>query len=390
MTRIGAAFAVVLTLAAIASAQASQRARSLPVPLQPLAQEVHQIENALAYLGQPFSAEEVSRIDDAIADPKESKAVERLQRILDPHVLAIVQINAESRVKVEAGPAAPELLEAGTRLFLVKVINDAGVTARLEVKSPNSGDVYIQSTGDPKPALELTPQQAADRWTDVSLFPPLANSWASISLYQNPPMLPRLSGLAVEYQILSIYSRDAGQRSAIISFNVGQGTQDIGFRNDMTILFTARPARVVTFRVHDENGQPGMASFIVRGVANSTFPIEKGLLQIGLEFRCSDCFAGSQNQAGPALVAGSRREFHGLMEVVIGGVGDHVGNHRQLAFLSRSGLVQPLHRDRHGGVVAHEGALEIGSQVVVLDRWIGQPIPESQRQEKHSREGQEY
>jgi hypothetical protein len=96
MTRIGAAFAVLLTLAAIASAQASQRARSLPVPLQPLAQEVHQIENALAYLGQPFSAEEVSRIDDAIADPKESKAVERLQRILDPHVLAIVQINAEA------------------------------------------------------------------------------------------------------------------------------------------------------------------------------------------------------------------------------------------------------------------------------------------------------
>src|SRR5580693_3330266 len=82
------------------------------------------------------------------------------------------------------------------------------------------------------------------------------------------------------------------------------------------------------------------------------------------------------------------------MEVVTGGVGDHVGNHRQLAFLSRRGFVQPLHRDRHGGVVApegaHEGALEIGSQVVVLDRWIGQPIPESQRQEKHSREGQQY
>jgi hypothetical protein len=29
-------------------------------------------------------------------------------------------------------------------------------------------------------------------------------------------------------------------------------------------------------------------------------------------------------------------------------------NHRQFAFLSRRGLVQPLQRDRHGGVVAHE------------------------------------
>jgi hypothetical protein len=33
--------------------------------------------------------------------------------------------------------------------------------------------------------------------------------------------------------------------------------------------------------------------------------------------------------------------------------------------------------NHHGGVVVHESALEIGSQVVVLDRWIGQPIPES-------------
>ena len=273
MNGIGAAFVVLATLIAAAGAQASLKAEvSTSIPLQPLAQQVHQIENALDYLGQPLSAEEVSRIDEAVTDSNESKAVAKLQRILDAHVLAIVSINAESRVKVEAGPAPPELVESGTRLFLVKVINEAGITARLEVKSPNSGDVYVQSTGDPKPAMELTPQQAADRWTDVSLFPLPATSWASLSLYQNPPMLPRLSGLAVEYQILSIYSRDAGKRSAIISFDVGQGTQDIGFRNDMMVLFTARPAHAVTFRVHDENGEPGMASFIVRDKLGRLYP----------------------------------------------------------------------------------------------------------------------
>ena len=260
MIRTTAASAVVAALALIACAQAFEGATTaLTVPLQPLAQQARQIESTLAYLGQPLSAEEVSRIDEAVAEPSESKAVDRLQSILDPHVLAIVQINAESRVKVEAGPAQPELVEAGTRLFLVKVMNDAGVTAQLKVESPNSGDVYIQSTGSPQPPMELTPQQAADRWADISL-------------YQNPPMRPRLSGLAVEYQILAIYSRDAGQRSAIISFNVGQGTQDIGFRNDMTILFTARPARPVTFRVRDENGEPGMASFVVRDKLNRLYP----------------------------------------------------------------------------------------------------------------------
>lgn len=273
MTRITATSVVVAALSVIACAQTSEPTSTVRlVPLQPLAQQAHQIENALAYLGQPLSAEEVSGIDEAVAEPSESKAVARLQSILDSHVLAMVQINAESRVKVEAGPAQPDLVEAGTRLFLVKVINAAGVTAQLKVASPNSGDVYIQSTNSPQPAMELTPRQAADRWADVSLYPLPAESWASISLYQSPPMGPHLSGLAVEYQILAIYSRDAGQRSAIIRFNVGQGTQDIGFRNDMTVLFTARPAHSVTFRVRDESGDPGMASFVVRDSLNRLYP----------------------------------------------------------------------------------------------------------------------
>jgi hypothetical protein len=234
-------------------------AAALSVPLQPLAKQAHQIENALAYLGQPLSPEEVSRIDEAVAESSEPRAVERLQSILDPHVLAIVQINAESRVKVEMGAAKPELVEAGTRLFLVKVMNDAGVTAQLKVESPNSGDVYIPSSGAPEPPMELTPRQAADRWADISL-------------YQNPPMPPRLSGLAIEYQILAIYSRDAGQRSATISFNVGQGTQDIGFRNDSTVLFNALPAHEVTLHVQDDKGEPGMASFIIRDKLNRLYP----------------------------------------------------------------------------------------------------------------------
>jgi hypothetical protein len=271
MIRISAACSFVAALAVIANAQPVQLP-SPAVPLQPLAQQVRQMEAALSYLGQPFSADELARIDEAIADAQESEAVKRLQSVLDRHVLALVQINPESRVKVEQGPAKPELVEAGTRLFLVKVINEAGVTAQLKVESPNSGDVYIESTGSPEPAMELTPQQAAERWSDISLYPLPASPYVSISLYQKPPMLPRLSGLAVEYQIVTIYSRDPGQRSAIISFNVGQGTQDIGFRNDMTVLFTAPSAHRITFRVRDENGEPGMASFIVRDAQGRLYP----------------------------------------------------------------------------------------------------------------------
>src|SRR4029077_7660700 len=115
-----------------------------PIPLQPLAQQVRQLEEAMNYLGQPFAAAELRRIHEAIANPDEAAAVRALESILDAHVLLNVDINPESRVKVEEGAAKPDLVEAGTRLFLVKVINNGHVTAQLNVQSPNIGDVYIK------------------------------------------------------------------------------------------------------------------------------------------------------------------------------------------------------------------------------------------------------
>jgi hypothetical protein len=76
-------------------------------------------------------------------------------------------------------------------------------------------------------------------------------------------MLPNLSGLKLEYAIVQIYCKDAGAREAEIGFNIGQGTQDIGFRNVVNILFDARPSVRVTFRIKDDDGSPAMASFII-------------------------------------------------------------------------------------------------------------------------------
>src|SRR5439155_24648530 len=96
--------------------------------------------------------------------------------------------------------------------------------------------------------------------------------WAALSIYDKPPLPRRLSGLAVEYVILEIFSRDSGQRAAEIAFNVGPGSQDIGFRNDISIVFTAQPARPITVRVRDENGRPSVASFLIRDRFNRIYP----------------------------------------------------------------------------------------------------------------------
>ena len=230
-----------------------------PVPLQPLAQQVRRLEDALNYLGQPLLDADQKAINDAIADPDEIEAVNRLERVLDKYALALIEINPESRVKVEQGPAKPDLVEGGTRLFLVKVLNQAHVTAPLKVASPNSGNVYITSNGSAEPPLKLTPKNAQDKW-------------ANISIYNKPPMGRRLSGLGLEYQILEVYSRDTGQRSAVLQFDVGQTSQDLGFRSEMLVLFNAKPARLITVKVRDENGKPSAASLLVEDRYHRVYP----------------------------------------------------------------------------------------------------------------------
>src|SRR5215470_15851888 len=230
------------------------------VSLQPLAQQVRQVETALAYLGQPLAESDRQAIDQAIAGADdEAAAVAHLQQILDKYTLAIVDINAESRVKVQLGAAKPELVEAGTRIFLVKVLNKAGVTSQLVAESPNALPVFVQSDSSPEPPKAVAPADVRDRWMGIELF-------------DKDPMSPRLSGLPLEYRILAVSSRDRGQRNAVISFNVGQGTQDVGFRSEMSVLFTAMPAEALRLAVHDENGAPTISAFTIRDSLNRLYP----------------------------------------------------------------------------------------------------------------------
>ena len=229
------------------------------VALQPFAQQVRQVESALGYLGQPLAEQDQEAINRAIGEVDEAAAIAHLEQILDKYTLAVVDINPESRVKVQPGAAKPELVEAGARIFLVKVLNHAGVTAKLEAQSPNALPVLVPSDGSPEPPRKVAPEDVRDRWMDLEL-------------YDKNPLSPRLSGLPLEYRILIIYSRDSGQRSAEISFNVGQGTQDIGFRNDITVVFTALPAHALRLQVRDEHGAPTLAAFTIRDRLGRLYP----------------------------------------------------------------------------------------------------------------------
>jgi hypothetical protein len=232
------------------------------VEAQPLIAQITRVTEAMDYLGAPMSTADKQALQNAFNQTDAARTVADIQSVLDKYCLFDVGINPESRVKVDQGPAKPELVEQGWRTFLVKVRNGAGVTAQLKAESRNALPVFASEgrfSLNPRPKQTVTQSDVSNRWLDLIVFDKL-------------PLRPQLSGLELEYRIIQLYSRDAGKREAKFSFNVGQGTQDIGFRNDVDILFNCLPSTDVTLRILDEHGKPATASFLIRDVQGHVYP----------------------------------------------------------------------------------------------------------------------
>lgn len=229
------------------------------VEAQALRAQTARVVEALQQLGSPLSDEQRSAWEDAQNTDDPTKSARKIQAVLDPLCLAGVNINPESRVKVVAGQAPRELVQQGWRVFLIKVHNEAGVTAPLQVASPNAAPVYARSSNKPKAEAKIKPVEVEDRWMDVAS-------------YADRPLEPTLSGLKLEYRIVQVFSRDAGKREGKFAFDVGQGTQDLGFRNELSVLFECLPAVKVVLDVLDDDGTPTTGQFVFRDALGRVYP----------------------------------------------------------------------------------------------------------------------
>jgi hypothetical protein len=175
-----------------------------PADDEALAANVTAVVQALDRLKSPLAV-----------DAKELKAAlakadgDRLQELLDPHALVTVSINPEARVKVARGRRPAEVRQNQAVPVLVKVVNDAGVTARLRAFSPQAAAA------------------AKDRFLDLAM-------------HTDKPLAATLSGRPVEYAVLVVTCKEAGRREVTLGFDAGQGTQDLGFRGEVPVLFTVQ------------------------------------------------------------------------------------------------------------------------------------------------------
>ncbi len=244
------------------------QAQELPIlnglEAQPLAAAARRVAEGLELLGAPLSPSERQRLE-SVSSTAGPEAPAEIQHLLDGHCLALVEITPEMRVKAIRGPAAARLEEQGWRTFLVKVQNDAGATAELRVISPQA-----QSVHDSPWKRTASDRYFAHGRSARALA--AGELWLDLESLDKQPLTRNLSGLRLEYRIVSLYSRDAGKREAKLMFDVGQGTQDLGFRSELDILFDCAPARDITLRVLDEEGQPSTAMLIVRDAQQRVYP----------------------------------------------------------------------------------------------------------------------
>ncbi len=274
--KIGRRTALFITLAALtATPRAADALAPIEVEGQPLAANVQRLVEALDYLGAPLPA--ATRTDLAQAGAR--RDARALQTLLDPAVLLVVHLNPEMRVKVARGPAPARLQQAGYTPVLVKVVNESGATPCLRLGSPQAGPVYA---GVAKLSMERQHQEhlrenenttgRTDRFLDVEMF-------------AAPPMTANLSGLAVEYAVALIWAGESGRREATLTFDAGQGTQDLGFRAEAPVLFAIAPAVAVTLRVRDHDGTPTTGRFQFVDRQGHVFPPQPKRLPPDLFFQ---------------------------------------------------------------------------------------------------------
>jgi hypothetical protein len=176
--------------------------------------QCRELLDAMTKIKASLPQETEQQLGELIKDEKNisNNTADKIQKLLNDQCLVGVSINPESRVKAARGPRSAELVAGKESVVLVRVLNEAGVTHPLSLEGP-------QIIG-PK-------ENAKDHWLHATVYP-------------EHPSSQKLSGQKVEYVLLRLKADKSGKREATLIFDVGQGTQDLGFRAEVPILFTIK------------------------------------------------------------------------------------------------------------------------------------------------------
>jgi hypothetical protein len=243
---------------------------------QPLLASATRAVEKLRDIGEPLPDDLTSQLaklaDDAQTDAVRSAKVEELLR---PYVLADVQIDEQGLTATTPGAALPRLVQHGWRSFLVRVANPHRLLGDLSAPSNH----VLRLVDHHSHASRITLHDT------LTVVPRIEGSWLQVKLAGPTDV----SGLDVEYKVISLYSRDGGSRSGELTFVLAveeatesltrppfaKAGQRMGFESRQYAAmfdFDCLPARDIRFDVREPDGNSTVAALTVRDSQRRAYP----------------------------------------------------------------------------------------------------------------------
>lgn len=239
----------------------------MPEPAaQPLLASVSRAARKLEDLGDPLPAAVTARLAEPDADP---------ETLLRPFVLLDVRIDELGNAVCTPGAAPPRLVQHGWSSFLVRVQNPH----RFEAK-------VVSTTSGVYGLIDYASHSARIAMPDtLTVVPRIKNAWLDAKVAEPS----ELSGLEVEYKVISLYSREDGVRPGGLGVvvadehnhhSLSRRPAQIAYRR-MTLEdqqygasfdFDCATARDIQLDVREPDGRSCMASITVRDAQGRSYP----------------------------------------------------------------------------------------------------------------------
>jgi hypothetical protein len=243
---------------------------------QPLLASATRAVEKLRDIGEPLPDDLTSQLAK-LADDTQTDDVRaaKLDELLRPYVLAEAEIDVQGLTMARPGAAQPRLVQHGWRSFLVRIANPHGLLGDLSAPSNHVLGMIDYHSHAARIALADT----------LTVVPRIAKSWLEVNLAGPTD----ISGVDVEYKVISLYSRDGGTRQGELTFiltveeEFETVTRSAGRQAYKRTTFESRqygakydfdclPARDIRLDVREPDGSSSVAALTVRDSQRRAYP----------------------------------------------------------------------------------------------------------------------